>query len=175
MTLDSTNAGRAFKAAPYGEPAWAAAYTGIPFAERGFDQAGVHCWGLIWLHFARDRGIVLDRYGPLSARTVVKAARAIATAKALAPWRCVAALAPGEQSEDLIGRACATRVLRMSDVVVMLNGDATCESHVGLMIGQRLMLHTEANCNTVKVDLMHATVRWRVTGFYRHENLVGVS
>ncbi|MDP1602996.1 MAG: NlpC/P60 family protein [Legionella sp.] len=150
---------------------WASRYSGIPFANVGFTPAGVHCWGLIWLVFQRECGIALNGYGAISARTIANAAATIAAHKALPPWRHVATPAHAETSEQLIGRVTAARALKAFDVVTMLNGDASSESHVGIMIDARRMLHTEADCGTVIVDLGHVTVRWRVTGFYRHEAL----
>lgn len=43
-------------------PTWATRYLTIPFCEKGRDEAGVDCYGLVRLIYQRERGITLPSY-----------------------------------------------------------------------------------------------------------------
>jgi len=155
----------------YDDPPWVRRYVGVPFAASGFDFDGWHCWGLVWRAFHDEKAIDLPRHGPLSASDILAAARAIRSAKALPPWQAVALPGDGEPNEAFARRVRRGFHARAFDVATMFDGDAARESHVGLMIGPRRLIHVEERAGTVKADLLDPSIAWRLTGIYRHEAL----
>jgi hypothetical protein len=62
---------------------------------------------------------------------------------------------------------------RSLDVVVMYAraGGRRRPTHCGVMVDGRRLLHIEANTDSVIVPVDHASVRFRIFGFFRHKAL----
>ena len=96
-------------------------YLGIPWVAggRGFD--GADCWGLVWLFYAEELGIRLDRYD--DARGAGPRAAAVLIGTGSSAWHQVENPRPG-------------------DVAVLMR--AGCASHVGIVAPRRHLLHVES-------------------------------
>lgn len=119
---------------------WWGRYVGLPYAE-------AHCWALVRRVFADQRGIDLPDYGEISARDLLRVARAIGAAQAREPW--VAVDVP--QAYD----------------VALMRGRAQVW-HVGVMTDARHVLHTEAAIDAVRLPIDSLGLRGRITGFRRY-------
>lgn len=119
---------------------WWGAYIGLPFE-------AANCWALVRRVYHDRLGIDLPEYGEISARDLVRVARAMDAGAAQECWRSV-------------------RVPREFDVVLMRRGRAVV--HVGVMTGPRYLLHTELATDAVHVPLSHPSVAGRVVGYRRH-------
>ena len=120
-------------------------YIGVPFVDGGRDLAGFDCWGAIFLAY-RERGIELPDYGEISALDLRRVAREIEG---------------GQEAWQPVGTP------REFDVVLLRLYNRAWVGHVGLMVDDRRMLHTEKASSAVVVPLDHYTVRTRVAGFRR--------
>lgn len=132
-----------------------AAYVGLPFVRRGDDGSGFECWDLVRLVFGAERGIDLPKYGEISAADLADVAAAFDQGMASETWRPVT-------------------VAKAFDVVVMRARDkhlGARNRHCGVMVGESRMLHLEINTHSVCVPLDHASVKFRIIGFFRHRDL----
>lgn len=135
---------------------WWGKYVGVPFAERGFDTSGWHCWGLVHHVLLAECGVQLPKYGEISSSDLREIAVAMgeATASSSAgPWNRV---------EDP----------REFDVMVA-TGTPTSRrcGHVGVMVDAGHVLHVWRASHTVKMPIRHPLIARRILGFYRHEAL----
>lgn len=119
---------------------WWSKYVGTPFAE-------AHCWELVRRVYQDRLGVALPDYGEVDARDLVRVAREIEQGQAGEHWQ------PVQNPQDM-------------DVALM-RGRARVW-HVGVMVGQRHVLHTEAATDAVLVPLAHPLVKGRITGFRRY-------
>lgn len=139
-----------------GVPGWVQSYIGIPFATRGFDRSGCHCWGLVWLAYREHASIALCEYAEFSADDLIAAARAMSRDCRREPWRKV-----NDAKRDL-------------DVLLMLGEAAPgrlAPVHVGIVVGGSHVLHVEKTTAAVCVRLSHPSVKHRMLGAYRHRDL----
>jgi cell wall-associated NlpC family hydrolase len=130
-------------------PFWAGHYIGLPFRDHGRDRAGLDCWGLVRLVLAEQFGVAVPSYAGEYMRTS-QAAK-------------IGALI---QREALLWEPVPAGAERCGDVAVLrVRGRPM---HVGLVLGDRHMLHIEWGINSVIER--YASPRWaeRVAGFYRH-------
>ncbi len=124
---------------------WWGRYIGLPFGE---GPGQVTCWGLV-VAIYRDRlGIDLPAYGEVSARDLVRIARAMEAGKDDG-WRSVAV--PGALD------VCLMRAPR--------GGSLVC--HVGVMIDAARVLHVEEAAAAAVVPVGHYSIAGRVLGFRR--------
>lgn len=125
--------------------AWVAPYVGLPFGE---GPGQVTCWGLVRRVYADRLGIDLPAYGEISARDLMRIARAM-QAGADDGWRPVS-------------------VPQALDVALMRGprGGASVV-HVGVMIDARQMLHVEEASAAVIVPVTHWSVASRIVGYRR--------
>lgn len=132
-------------------PIWAAHYIGLPFAERGRDHKGVDCWGLVRLVMAEQFGRALPSFGNEYDHTCNQVKIAALVTREVPRWRHIAA--GEEQLGDVI-------VLRVRGVPM----------HVGLVLGDGQMLHTEKGINSTLER--YTSTRWcqRLAGFYRYRS-----
>lgn len=133
-------------------PIWAGHYIGLPFKEHGRDASGVDCWGLVRLVQAEQFGLALPSYVNEYENTVKR-----------------------EQIGGLIEReACKWRLIK--------NGDECCGDiavmrirgvpmHVGLVLGDKQMLHIERGIDSVIESYARPAWANRITGFYRYKNI----
>lgn len=131
-------------------PFWAGHYIGLPFKDHGRDRSGLDCWGLVRLVLAEQFNIALPSHAHEYQRTTqVEKISALIEREALA-WKIIAV---GQE-------ACG-------DVIVLrVRGKPM---HVGLVLGDRQMLHIEHGINSVIER--YTGVRWadRLAGFYRYK------
>jgi cell wall-associated NlpC family hydrolase len=132
-------------------PIWAGHYIGLPFLDHGRDRSGLDCWGLVRLVMAEQLGFALPSYIRDYQRTT-QVDRISALIERESPkWKNIA---PGQ---EICG-----------DVIVLrVRGRPM---HVGLVLGDKQMLHIEFGINSVIER--YAGTRWtdRVAGFYRHKS-----
>lgn len=132
---------------------WSAEFVGIPYLELGRSFAGVDCWGLPVLVFARCLGITLPTYDG-------------------------AYLSPDEHAEiaAVIAREAASPIWlpgtgREFEIAMFRQG--RYESHAGVVIEPGLMLHMVQD-DAAKIE-RYDVGRWstRLTGIYRFHLLDG--
>lgn len=148
-------------------PRWVEEFLDIPFVDRGRNVRGCDCFGLVRLVLARRAGIILPDYGFVPAHARGKVNDAIEDSKANAGlWQGVS-----------IGSAGALDVVPMTDIVVRQNGSSdVAECHVGLMVSERHVLHTEKASGPVCLDVSHSSIVNRLSPahaplVYRHRDL----
>ncbi len=132
-------------------PFWAGYYIGLPFLDHGRDRSGLDCWGLVRLVMAEQFGIALPSYIHEYQRTtqVDKISKLIE--REAPKWKVIPA--GTETCGDVI-------VLRVRGKPM----------HVGIVLGDRQMLHIEFGINSVIER--YAGSRWaeRVAGFYKYKS-----
>lgn len=100
---------------------WSASYVGIPFRDRGRDGGGADCWGLLRLVYADRLGIALPSYADdYACATEAAEVAALIAGERLVGWRQVAVAGEYDALLFRLGRE---------------------ETHVGVVIDHRLMLH----------------------------------
>lgn len=131
---------------------WSAVYVGTPYADGDHGAAGCHCWGLLRLVFARERGIALPNY----------------TTTGPDDLAVIAGLARGE-----IAAGQWVRVERACEYDAALFRRGRYDSHIGVMIDARHMLHSDRQSGAAIVERID-TGRWAsaFAGFYRHRDLI---
>jgi cell wall-associated NlpC family hydrolase len=130
-------------------PIWAGRYIGLPFRDHGRDRSGLDCWGLVRLVMAEQFGIALPSLAAAYEHTLALDAISGVIRAQIPAWNAVAA---GDE--------------RCGDVIVLrLHGQPL---HVGVVLGDRHMLHVEARIDSA-IERYDQT-RWkdRIYGFYRH-------
>lgn len=128
---------------------WTSRYVGLPFRDGGRGPDAYDCWGLVRAVYADRLGIDLPSYGEISARDLVRVARAMGAAQDDG-WATVAA------PQDF-------------DVVLMRSGrgggDRTV--HVGVMVDAHRMMHAELATGVTVVPITHFSVAGRILGYRR--------
>ena len=132
---------------------WASGYVGIPFLQWGRDPAGWDCWGLVYWCFKHHFNVRLPSYSERYQDTKDAEHLAGVIAGELDPWR---QLTKRERRQ-------------LGDVVLMRCGPH--ETHVGLVMDQRRMLHVRRSIGTQFEDYDGIAWARRVVGIYRHEAL----
>lgn len=126
---------------------WWGKYIGIQFVNGGRDGAGLDCWGLIRLVYAEQLGIDLPHYGEVSARDLIRIARSMDADRER--WEVASAPRP-------------------FDLVAMRFYGRGWVGHVGLIVDDRHMIHTEKATAVVCIPLTHFTVRDRIASIRRY-------
>jgi cell wall-associated NlpC family hydrolase len=129
---------------------WEARYVGLPYVDGGRDWHGVDCWGLVRLALMEERGSGLPAYGEISARDMLRIARAMEHGKDAEVWLAVDAP-------------------QALDVLVMRPAGRSWVGHVGIMVDGRTVLHAEAGVNACLVPVDHWSIAHRIIGFRRHK------
>ncbi len=132
-------------------PFWAGRYIGLPFQEHGRDRRGLDCWGLVRLVLSEQFAIALPSLATEYARTTdaARIGTLIETQTAL----CWESVDPGNET--------------CGDVVVMrLRGRPL---HVGIVLGDRQMLHVERGINSAIERYNSPHWQDRLAGFYRYK------
>lgn len=136
---------------------WPEKYLPVPFVDGGREASGFDCWGLVSLVMKNECAVPLPVYGEISAEELVDISRQMETdTKESEIW--VPVISPRE-----------------FDVVVMSWFGKKIIGHVGIMIDETRILHTEKGAGVMVVSRYHDSVKRRVRGFYRHRKLVNVS
>ncbi|MEZ0260295.1 MAG: C40 family peptidase [Alphaproteobacteria bacterium] len=134
-------------------PLWAGRYIGLPFLTHGRDRSGLDCWGLARLVMAEQLGRALPSFAYEYISTTEAGQIGELIARECVLWDSVAA---GEE--------------RLGDVIVLrLLGHPM---HVGVVLGDRQMLHIEQGIDSAIES--YAGPRWRdrVFGFFRYREAI---
>lgn len=127
---------------------WWERYIGAPFLDGGRGPDSYDCWGLVREVYARMLGVDLPSYGEISARDLVRVARAMDAGKGDG-WRAVG-------------------VPQALDVCLMRSGrGGIAVVHVGVMVDARRVMHVEAATAAVVVPVTHSSVAGRIVGYRR--------
>lgn len=131
---------------------WSAGYVGTPYVDHGRGADGCDCWGLVRLVLQQERQIDLPSYMEISPAEVREIASAIDGEVAAGAWQTVARPAA-------------------FDVAVFRRG--RFDSHVGIMIDNRHMLHSDKQAGRACIERVDAG-RWtsQFAGYYRHRDLI---
>lgn len=127
---------------------WASGFVGLPFVDGGRGPAAYDCWGLVRAVYAARLGVDLPSYGEISARDLVRVARAMRGGQDDG-WRAV------DDPSEL-------------DVVLMRptsGGDIT--SHVGVFLAGGQVLHTEPATGSLIMPVNHMYLSGRIRGYRR--------
>lgn len=124
---------------------WWAGYIGLPFG----DGAGeVTCWSLVCQVYREQLGIELPAYGEISARDLLRVAKAMGSGKDDG-WVVPAVPQP-------------------FDVCLMRSGQGgAAVVHVGIVTEAGRILHVEAASAAVVVPVTHFSVAGRIVGYRR--------
>lgn len=134
-------------------PLWATDFIGLPFAYNGRNPVeGLDCWGLVRWVYDKRLDIELPSYGDVEASALRKVARQMLHSRDIGPWSMVIDPKP-------------------YDVVLMRVFNGNIPAHVGVMVSDTHFLHMEDGSNSHAVDFKHVTVRERIIGFRRHEDV----
>lgn len=132
-------------------PIWAGRYIGLPFREHGRDRSGVDCWGLVRLALAEQFSVALPSFVTEYRHTLEKSRIGPLIERETQHWQRI-----GKNTEA------------PGDVVVLrLHGKPM---HVGLVLGDRHMLHIEAGINSAIERYNSPQWSERLFGFFRHRN-----
>jgi cell wall-associated NlpC family hydrolase len=126
----------------------------VPFLSRGRSYDGADCWGLVWLYHRDMLGIGIDDWAEVPARSLRRISRLIAEHKRA--WRVVTEPRDG-------------------DVVVMRSlsaGGPITDTHVGVVVNRRFVLHTEEQTGARLERLSAPHVAARIMEFRRHPSAV---
>jgi len=136
---------------------WSARYVGTPFAPLGRTFAGSDCWGLARLVYFGELGVVLPDYreGYDDPDALRQLGPLIAGESTLPPWR---RLRPDATPAPL-------------DLALFRRG--AFESHVGVMVDARHMLHMDGEDCAKIVPVCDVAWGKRLTAYLRHDLLAG--
>lgn len=141
---------------------WVNKYLDIPYVNQGFSRAGVHCYGLVWLVYSQELGIVLDKYLPITAADIRAAAKTIRREASIGPWTRVDNTLAQDFDFVLIAAYDEEK-----------NKISRIEGHIGLAVGNRRVLHIEETSRTSSCPKRdHPTIRERILATYRHEAML---
>lgn len=131
---------------------WSAGYVGTVYSDKDNGAAGCHCWGLFRLVFRLEKGIALPAYDDVSPEDVRDIARLVHGALDAGDWF------PVERAGEFDGA---------------LFRRGPFDSHMGVMIDRRHMLHSDREAGAAIVERID-TGRWTsaFVGFYRHKDLI---
>lgn len=142
-------------------PIWAARFIGLPFTDGGRDAfSGVDCWGLVRLVMKERAGIDLSGYSTISEADFAAVSHAIDEAKSGNEWTHVPT---GEQK--------ALDVVEMSLPARNGNRVSFLPLHVGLLVTNSWMLHTELATGSRLSPITDKQIAKRILGFWRHRSL----
>jgi cell wall-associated NlpC family hydrolase len=131
-------------------PIWAGHYIGLPFHEHGRDRSGLDCWGLVRLVMAEQFNIALPSHAHEYERTTAVDKISALIERESVKWKIIAT---GQET--------------CGDVVVLrVRGKPM---HVGLVLGDKHMLHIERGINSVIERYTGPHWSERIAGIYRYK------
>lgn len=129
-------------------------YAGVPFLERGRSRAGVDCWGLVWLIYQEQFGVIIPSYeGRYADTRGAEIPGVIAAGAAAGCWRLL-----GDDEPSVLGDVIAFRI----------RGEPR---HVGLALDNIQMLHVEWGTNVVRERFRSSVWNHRIVGRHRHREI----
>lgn len=127
-------------------------FVGIPYRDRGRDQDGCDCWGLVRLVYRDLLGIELPSYHDRYVTAADRAALASLIAGEMDDWRQI------ESGTE-----------NTFDCVLMREGKFP--RHVGLVVAPGLVLHVESENATSQIERYRSGILAnRVVGFHRYRD-----
>lgn len=129
---------------------WWGRYVGLGFSDGGRGPDKFDCWGLVRQIYIDRAGVVLPSYGEISARDLVRAARAF------------------RNNCDDGWVSCGFE--EMAVVLMSPSYGGRSVVHVGLMVDSRRLIHTTEASGSVVVPVSHMSVAGRVIGCRRLSN-----
>lgn len=131
---------------------WSASYVGTPYVDHGRAADGCDCWGLVRLVYAREKHILLPSYVEVSPEELAEINTIVRKEIDTGIWFKV---------DD--PREFAVAVFRRG----------RHDSHVGVMVNERQMLHSDKYAGGARVERVD-TGRWasQFVGYYRHRDLI---
>lgn len=129
---------------------WSAAYVGTLYLDEDKGADGCHCYGLLRLVYSKEKGIELPAFAEVSPDAVRKIADLTHDAIDLGIWR---------------------RVQQQGEFDAALFRRGRHDSHIGIMIDRRHMLHSDREAGAAVVERIDSG-RWAssLVGFYRHRD-----
>lgn len=127
---------------------WWGPYIGAPFVDGGRGPEFYDCWGLVTAVYATHRGIELPAYGEISAHDLGRVSRAMAGYRD--GWQQV------ETPEPF-------------DVALMRLPLSARPGHVGIYVGDGMILHIEAKARAALESVKSVMIAERIIGYWRHE------
>lgn len=121
-------------------------YVGIPFKEKGRDESGLDCWGLVRLWYDKELGIELPSY--IDVYQTTKDIEITETIK----------------KEQAIKWESVEKPVRGDVVLLRIKG---LPWHVGIYLGDNRILHVEQGCDSVIENLGRSKWKNRILGYYR--------
>ena len=130
---------------------WAARYVGIPYLDRGGNETGVDCWGLVRLVYLRELAIELPDYPYASSKDTASVAKILGDylEDEHKPWRQVKQLEP-------------------FDVLVYWMGYRFIPTHVGLYLAPGRMLHAAEGSAVAVAPFGREFWKTRLMGAFRY-------
>lgn len=130
----------------------ASAYISVPFAEKGRDHSGCDCWGLVWLIYKEQFGIILPSYIDDYEDTNDLEKLACLMAEGKTTWQEVPR--GQEQYGDVV-------LIKFKGLPI----------HVGVILKRGLIMHIHEGIDATVEDYRRFTWDNRIVGFFRHKEL----
>lgn len=129
--------------------AWIGNYIGLPFKDRGRDEEGYDCWGLLRLIYGEVFGVELPTYIDRYKDTKDSESLGPLIRQERENWESI------EEGNEKLGDV----------VVIRIRGQPM---HTGLVLGEKKFLHIEDGVDS-SIEA-YDSIKWtkRVIGFYRH-------
>lgn len=134
---------------------WSDDYIRTPFVDGGRDRSGYDCWGLVMMVYRDQLGIELPTYGAVNGQELARIAKVIASA--------------GEDPEQWLPVEGAPKAF---DVCIMQWFGKREVGHVGVMIDEKTLLHTEDHTGPMIVPVSHEFIKKRIRFYRRHRSQV---
>lgn len=140
-------------------PKWVKDYVGIPFVDGGVSHEEADCWGLLSMVLSEQYGVEVDDFEP---RPIYS--RDPANLEAVEAYGRMQM----ESGQWIRGSLALTKpgdgiLLRIAGLPM----------HVGIVVGNGWMLHTEEGVSSCMERYTSPLWNRRVLGVYRHADLVG--
>lgn len=133
---------------------WADRYIRIPFIDGGRDHSGCDCWGMVRMVLKDQAQIEVPGYGEISAHDLASIGAGI------------------ERDAGDYEQWVEIDRPRQFDVVVMTWFGKRTTGHIGIMLDEHRILHTEDVSGPVIVERDHYSIKRRIKFFRRHRKLL---
>lgn len=132
---------------------WSDAYMRIPFKDGGRGPDYFDCYGLVAAVMLDQKGIILPAYGEISATDLAKIGVEI------------------ERDANDYEQWLQIDRVKEFDVCVMRWFGKRETGHVGIMLDENRVLHTENHTGPMIVPITHFSIKSRIKYFRRHREL----